>query len=265
VPAVGVVEAVGVSIALRAVAVRSLSWCLLLPCPFLDGVVPHRASSPLASKGRTPAATTWQRSTDTLQVLRCLLQRPRTTLAISHVAPLPSRARTDPAGGIPPPRRPRLAHADARSAEQSSVQSSPQPQRVRERGEDCEHATLRVASTTARSPAHDGASGRPTASVGHILAADFIADSRQGGSRRRPWVGHEMAAAKAKSASPIRVRLETLFAAVAIVAYRASPDGPIRHAISPPPPAVLRMLHDLGWLPDIRRLLAAGNDVTVPS
>jgi transposase len=68
-----------------------------------------------------------------------------------------------------------------------------------------------------------------------------------------------------KSASPIRVRLETLFAAVAIVAYRTSPDGPIRRAISPPPPAVLRMLRDLGWLPDIRRLLAAGNDVTVPA
>jgi transposase len=69
----------------------------------------------------------------------------------------------------------------------------------------------------------------------------------------------------AKSTLPVRIRLETLLAAVAIVTYRTAPEGPIRRTSSPPPPAVLRMLRDLGWLPDIRRLLTAGNDVTVPS
>lgn len=69
----------------------------------------------------------------------------------------------------------------------------------------------------------------------------------------------------ARQAAPVRARLEALMATVALVTYRVAPAAPLQRAISPPPPAVLRLLRELGWLPDIRRLLAMGNDVTVPS
>jgi hypothetical protein len=68
-----------------------------------------------------------------------------------------------------------------------------------------------------------------------------------------------------KTVLPVRVRLDALMAAVAIVTYRLTPTAPIQHAVSPPSPAVERILRDLGWLPEIRRLIDAGTDVTVPS
>jgi hypothetical protein len=69
----------------------------------------------------------------------------------------------------------------------------------------------------------------------------------------------------ARSAPPVRARLEALMTAVAIVTYRTSAGAPLQRAISPPSTAVLVTLRELGWLPDIRRLLALGALVTVPS
>jgi transposase len=69
----------------------------------------------------------------------------------------------------------------------------------------------------------------------------------------------------ARSAPPVRARLEALMAAVAIVTYRTAPSAPLQRAISPPSPAVSGLLQGLGWLPEVRRLLAVGSHVTVPS
>ena len=69
----------------------------------------------------------------------------------------------------------------------------------------------------------------------------------------------------ARSAPPVRERLEALMAAVAVVTYRAEANGPLHRAVSPPPPNVVSTLRELGWLPDIRRLLAVSAQVSVPS
>lgn len=68
-----------------------------------------------------------------------------------------------------------------------------------------------------------------------------------------------------RGASPVRARLEGLMAPVAVVTYRTCAGAPLQRAVSPPPPNVVGILRDLGWLPDIRRLLAASARVTVPS
>ncbi len=69
----------------------------------------------------------------------------------------------------------------------------------------------------------------------------------------------------ARGASPVRARLEVLMASVAVVTYRASAGAPLQRAVSPPPPNVMATLRGLGWLPDIRRLLATSARMTVPS
>ena len=66
-----------------------------------------------------------------------------------------------------------------------------------------------------------------------------------------------------RRAPPVRARLETLMASVAIVTYRTSPDAPLQRAISPPHPRVMGILRGLGWSAEVRHLLTAAEQVVV--
>jgi transposase len=65
-------------------------------------------------------------------------------------------------------------------------------------------------------------------------------------------------------APPVRAQLEALMASVQIVTYRTSADAPLQRAISQPPPTAISTLRALGWLHEIRRLIAKGAHATVP-
>ena len=69
----------------------------------------------------------------------------------------------------------------------------------------------------------------------------------------------------AKSAPPIPARLEALMAPVAVVTYRSTAGAPLERAVSQPSPSVAGILRELGWLPEIRRLLEAVREVLVPA